>query len=81
MPKIIAAALSKAESFISGFEGDDLQEGIPELLAAMRTAAKCAETATDLLHRNLDAWDGEEDSVKEEHEELITDLRNFLDGM
>lgn len=33
-----------------------------------------------LLHRNLEAWDNEEDSVKEEHEDLITMTRNFLEG-
>lgn len=37
-------------------------------------------TMLDLLHRNLEAWDGEEDSVKEEHADLISDLRLFLTG-
>lgn len=36
--------------------------------------------AFDLLHRNLEAWDGEEDSVKEEHADLIAELRQFLEG-
>lgn len=31
-------ALTAAESFISGFEGDDMQEGIDELLAKVRAA-------------------------------------------
>lgn len=35
----------------------------------------------DLLHRNLAAWDDEEDSVKEEHADLITELRSFLEGL
>jgi hypothetical protein len=35
--------LRKAESFISGFEGDDLQEGIAELLAGIRGAVAKAE--------------------------------------
>jgi uncharacterized protein YgfB (UPF0149 family) len=38
--------------------------------------AKLAEL-TELLDDNLTAWEGEEDSVKEEHEELITRLENF----
>lgn len=33
-------ALVKAESFIAGFEGDELQEGIPELLAEIGAAIK-----------------------------------------
>lgn len=32
-----------------------------------------------MLRENLDAWDGEEDSVKEEHAELIARTRAFLD--
>lgn len=34
--------------------------------------------AFDLLERCLDAWEDEEDSVQEEHAELIADLRKFL---
>ncbi len=37
------AALKKAESFISGFEGDELQEGIADLLAGIRAAIAKAE--------------------------------------
>ena len=32
----------------------------------------------DLLHRNLNKWEDEEESVQEEHHELITDLRKYL---
>lgn len=87
--------LRSAESFISGFEGDEMQEGVDEMLAGIRGAIAKAEgrdTVTitkpqamgkseamlDLLHRNLDAWEDEEESAQEEHEELITDLREFL---
>lgn len=35
---VMRSALTQAESFISGFEGDELQEGIPELLATIRAA-------------------------------------------
>ena len=31
-------ALQSAEAFIAGFEGDELQEGVSELLAGIRTA-------------------------------------------
>lgn len=31
-------ALAKAEAFIAGFEDDELQEGIPQLLAEIRHA-------------------------------------------
>lgn len=48
MSDAIVAALSAAESFILGFEGDELQEGIPELLAAVRAAKAEAEAALKL---------------------------------
>lgn len=34
----LLAALDRAEAFIAGFEDDDTQDGIPEMLAAMRAA-------------------------------------------
>lgn len=34
----------------------------------------------DLLCENFDAWDGEEDSVKEEHEDLIEKTEAFIDA-
>jgi hypothetical protein len=34
----LMAALVKAEAFIAGFEGDDLQEGMDDLLRAVRSA-------------------------------------------
>ena len=36
--KELTAALVKAEAFISGFEGDEAQDGIDVLLADIRTA-------------------------------------------
>lgn len=41
----LLAELRKAESFIAGFEGDELQEGIAELLAGIRAAIAKAEGA------------------------------------
>lgn len=67
------AGVTQASSFLDGFDDDPLQEGIPTMKAGI-------EGAIDLLHRNLAAWDDEEASVKEEHEELINDLRIFLEG-
>lgn len=66
-----AAGLTKVIGFIEGFEGDDLQEGVPALL-------ETARKADFLLHRNLNAWEDEEESVQEEHNELISDLRKYL---
>lgn len=37
--------------------------------------------AVELLRENLTAWDGEEDSVKEEHADLIADTRNFIESL
>lgn len=37
------SALEQAESFISGFEDDDIQEGVTELLAALRAAVAALE--------------------------------------
>ena len=38
------------------------------------------ERAVDLLSDSLTAWEGEEESVKEEHEDLISDLRAFMEA-
>jgi len=40
-------ALTKAESFIAGFEDDETQEGIADLLSLIRTTIKC--TAPDIV--------------------------------
>jgi len=45
----IISALTAAESFISGFEDDELQEGIPELLASIRAAMALESAAPALL--------------------------------
>jgi hypothetical protein len=37
------------------------------------------EELWEMLQRNWEAWDDEEDSVKEEHQELIDDLEALLD--
>lgn len=83
----LLAALRTAESFISGFEGDEMQDGVDEMLATIRGAIAKAEgkdidrsprKMLDLLHRNLDKWEDEEESVQEEHAELIAELRTFL---
>jgi hypothetical protein len=37
------AALERAEAFIAGFEDDDTQEGITEMLAAIRAALASAK--------------------------------------
>lgn len=37
------------------------------------------ERATDLLSESLDAWEDEEESVMEEHEDLIADLNAFFE--
>jgi hypothetical protein len=44
-PKMLAA-LDRAESFISGFEDDESQDGIDELLADIRAAIAKAKGAT-----------------------------------
>lgn len=64
-------SMTKVISFLEGFEGDELQEGVAKLIAA-------ANKADELLHRNLDQWEDEEESVQDEHHELITDLRKYL---
>lgn len=42
----LSALLIRAESFISGFEDDPLQEGIPELLAEIRGLLRPSNGAT-----------------------------------
>jgi hypothetical protein len=41
----LVEALTKAERFIAGFEGDELQEGIDALIAEIRAALAKAGTA------------------------------------
>ena len=41
----LLATLKAAESFISGFEDDPLQEGIPEMLVDLRAAIERTEPA------------------------------------
>lgn len=63
--------LTRVESFLSGFVGCEMQEGIPELMANVTRAII-------LLHRCLDTLGNEEDPVKDEHQDLINDLRQFM---
>lgn len=42
-------ALTQAESFVSGFEGDHLQEGIDDMLAGLRAAIRREQARPDLL--------------------------------
>lgn len=39
------------------------------------------ERALDLLAENLDAWEGEEESVQDEHADLISRTRDFLEAI
>lgn len=39
---MMLAALDEAENFIAGFEDDDAQEGVPEMLARIRAAQRVA---------------------------------------
>lgn len=41
----VLAQLCKAESFIAGFEGDEMQEGIDDLLSGIRAAINKANGA------------------------------------
>lgn len=73
--------------------GQDAGPTLDQLIAArrpdatgsalvLRNAAEAQvmmSAALVMLRENLDAWDGEEDSVKEEHAELIARTRAFLD--
>lgn len=74
------AALNKALSFIEGFEDDELQEGIPELITGLRQTIVTMDRANDLLVDASCIFDDEEDSVKEEHAEFIEQLDAFLDS-
>lgn len=48
-PNDTVDVLIQAESFISGFEGDEMQEGIVDLLAGLRTAIVREQAQPDLL--------------------------------
>jgi hypothetical protein len=44
------------------------------------TNKPATEIIFDMLVRNLEAWDDEEDSVKEEHADLIRDTRRLVNA-
>lgn len=48
--------------------------------AAAAAPAPADDKCFDLLCRSLDAWEGEEDSVKEEHADLIEELNAYVDA-
>ncbi len=49
--------------------------GIPASPSVDARLIASAPAMRDMLFDNLEAWEGEEDSVKEEHAELISSLR------
>jgi hypothetical protein len=53
-------ALMRAEEFISGFEDDETQEGIADILAGLRKAISVERAAPDMLAalKELRAWFG-----------------------
>ncbi|MEN5275792.1 hypothetical protein ABE527_02465 [Brucella sp. TWI432] len=63
--------MEKIIAFLEGFKDDEMQEGILENI-------RTVNDALNLLRRNLDAWENEEVTVQEEHEDLIQDLKDFL---
>lgn len=52
----------------------------PGTVASLSELFIKAPAMLDLLQRNLNAWEDEEDSVREEHQELIKELRSFIEG-
>lgn len=48
-----------------------------ELAAQAKAMIATVADAQNMLVENLTAWDGEEDSVKEEHHDLIARLRSW----
>lgn len=61
------------------FARDVLEEGDAKKTARKLDEARNAVKAlVEAAWESLGAWDGEEDSVREEHEDTITDLRAAL---
>lgn len=57
-----------------------LQEECDRLNAQVAALQNERDVLKSLLADNLTAWDGEEDSVKEEHAALIEETREAVDG-
>lgn len=74
-------AYNRQDAIVNSFEVEVAQCRSIDYVGPIVKAVNNYDRMIDLLVRNLAAWEDEEESVKEEHEELITELRNFLDGV
>lgn len=76
-PILGEVSLNGEENITLGMiEGEDV-EGARTLVDPK---ALTDRTMFDLLCENFDAWDGEEESVKEEHADLIEKTEAFIDA-
>lgn len=75
----VVTALTKAEDFIKGFEDDENQEGIGELLQAIASAKEIQTKAEERLSliANTAMW-GEE--LDDEQKEMAKDARLWDEG-
>ena len=75
----IASLFDLVEPMLTEF--DDYRMDIALEAARKQHAAVLTDSAMfNLLCENFDAWDGEEDSVKEEHADLIEKTEAFIDA-
>lgn len=75
-PKPADAALVEARAYIDGTRAYVKSD----LLAKIDAAIGKEDTAFDLLCESLSAWEGEEESVKEEHADLIAKLNAYVEA-
>lgn len=66
---------SETESDVICFLAPRQGQAVGQLLASAPTLAAIAHDMRAQLSESLTAWDGEEDSIKEEHAELIANLQ------
>ena len=75
----IAFLFDLVQSMLTEFD-DYRIDGALKAAKEQHAAALTDSAMFDLLCENFDAWDGEEDSVKEEHAELIEKTSAFIDA-
>ena len=80
LPLIDDMPLADLLHLASRLAGTTHRKGVEELQHAIRVIEKWAKRADTLLGDTLMAWEGEEESVKEEHADHIAELEAFVNA-
>lgn len=77
MDKIIDA-LEDAESFLNGFEDDETQEGISEMIEALQIARELHERSVVLIEAFIDATTTASGRAQDGFEDEVEAAREFI---